>query len=135
MQSKSRKQRVAEYGSFLFCPVKDTICSALDNDDGICREAPCYLERPGYREKQEQIARNVAENARREWEEREKERLEPPAPIRRQTKTKEQLLEEEIARKEKYAEHLYSRNRPKAANAVMSDAMILRRQLKKTKGA
>lgn len=135
MQPKTRKERIAEYGSFLLCPAKGVWCSEMDSDDGICRRVPCYREDAAYLAEQEKRERRMQENARREQEEREKERLSPPAPVRRQAKTRAQLLEEEIERKEAYAERLYRLSRPRAAGRVMGEAMALRRELRKVKGA
>lgn len=134
-QPKTRKERIAEYGSFLLCPAKGVWCSEMDSDDGICRRSPCYREDAAYLAEQELREQRMQENARREQAEREKERLSPPAPVRRQAKTRAQLLEEEIERKESHAERLYRLNRPRAADKAMNEAMALRRQLRKVKGA
>lgn len=135
MQPKTRKERVAEYGSFLYCPKKDTICSEMDNDEGICGRQLCHLEDPAYLRLQERIRRNVAENAERERLQRLAEKNEKPAPIRRQTKTRTDILEEKIEQKESWARHLYKNNKPRAADSVMRDVMALRKQLKDMKGA
>lgn len=132
---KTRKERVAEYGSFLYCPDKDTICSAMDNDDGICRRTLCYLEDPEYLKRQERIRRNVEANARQEREKRIKENEVPPAAIRRQIKSSAQILEEQIRRKEEKARRLYRANKPRAADSVMREVMTLQARLRKVKGA
>ena len=135
MQPKSREERIKEYGSFLFCPEKDTLCFGMDNPEGICERALCFLEDPEYIAQQKRIAKTMEENVRREWEEKERERLDPPAPIRRQTKTKAQYLQEQIENKEKQARYLYRTNKPKAADNVMHEVTRLRGQLLKIKEA
>lgn len=135
MQPKTRKERVAEYGSFLYCPKKDTLCSDMDSDDGICVRSVCYLEDPEYIKLQERIAEKIRENARREQEEKAKEIQSPPAPIRRQTKTGVQLLEEQIKKREAKARSLYRANKPRAADSVMRDVMALQAKLRKMRGA
>lgn len=135
MQPKSRKERIKEYGSFLFCPNKDTLCFAINNEDGICERALCYLEDPEYIAQQKRIAKTMEENARREWEEKQREKLNPPAPIRRQTKTKAQYLQEQIETKEEKARYLYRTNKPRAADSLMHEVTRLRSQLLKIKEA
>ena len=135
MQPKSRKERIEEYGSFLFCPDKETLCFAINNDEGICERALCYLEDPEYIAQQKRIAKTMEENVRREQAEREREKLNPPAPIRRQTKTKEQNLQEQIRIKEEKARYLYRTNKPRAADNLMHEVTRLRGQLLKIKEA
>lgn len=135
MQPKSRKQRIEEYGSFLFCPDKDTLCFGMDNPEGVCERALCFLEDPEYIAQQKKITKTMEENVRREWEEKEREKLDPPAPIRRQTKTKAQYLQEQIENKEKLARHLYRTNKPRAADNIMHEVTRLRGQLLKIKEA
>lgn len=131
MQAKSRKERVKEYGSFLYCPDKDTLCFAMNNEDGICKRTPCFLEDPEYIALQQRIAKNMEDNAQRERAEKLREKLNPPAPVRRQTKTREQTLREQIISKEKRARYLYRINKPKAADNLMHEVTMLRRQLLK----
>lgn len=135
MQPKSRKQRIEEYGSFLFCPEKDTLCFGMDNPEGICERALCFLEDPEYIAQQKRIAKTMEENVRKEQAEREREKLKPPAPIRRQTKTKAQYLQEKIQYKEEKARSLYRANKPKAADSIMHEVTILRGKLQKMKEA
>jgi len=139
MQPKSRKERVAEYGSFLYCPERDRLCFALNNDEGICErkseQEPCFIDDPKWLAKQEEIEINLQENARREQEEKAKEMQSPPAPIRRQTKTGVQLLEEQIRRREAKARSLYRANKPRAADSVMREVMALQAKLRKMRGA
>lgn len=134
LKPKTRSERVKEYGSFLYCSGKDTLCSDLDNDDGLCRRSLCYLEDPDYITMQKRIKRNVEENARRENERKAIEKKTPSAPIRRQTKTSWQILEEQIESREASARRLYKANKPKAADSIMREVMVLRGKLRNMKG-
>ena len=135
MQPKSREERIKEYGSFLYCPEKETLCFGMDNPEGICERVLCFLEDPAYIEQQRRIERTREENARRELEEKKRGKASPPAPIRRQTKTKAQLLEEEISSKESKARYLYRMNKPRAADSIMREVNMLRSRLLEMKEA
>ena len=137
MQPEIRKERVKKYGSFLRCPERGNLCFGIDTPDGICKYKTCCLDDPEYIAKQKQIQRNIEENARREWEERRREEKENAAKqiIRRQTKTKEELIERDIARLEAKARHLYRTGKRNAGDAVMHDVTVLYGRLKKLKGA
>ena len=115
---KSRKERVAEYGSFLYCPQKDTLCSQLDNDSGICERALCYLEDLEYIALREKIEKNIKKNAMRELEKES----------RKKDGTNE--LKAQINKKEEKARVLYKQNKPAAADAVMGEVMVLRGKLR-----
>lgn len=135
IQPKSRRERIEEYGSFLFCPEKNRLCFAMDNDEGICERALCFIEDPAYIKQQERIEQNMKENAAREREVRKREKLDPPAPIRRQTKSKTDLLEQEIELKQNKAKYLYRVNKPRAADNIMHEVTMLRKQLLRVKGS
>jgi len=134
MQPEVRRERVEKYGSFLFCPKRETICFHINTPEGICERQICCKDDPEYIKQQNKIEENRRKNAEKEHLEREAEKLDPPTPIRRQTKSKIDLLEKTIAAKEKKAQQLYRSNKPKLADSMMQEVMILRRQLKQTKG-
>lgn len=127
MNEELRKSRFREYGSFLCCPRKDCLCFGRDTDQE-CKHAKCLLEDPEYLELQERIEENRRKNQMAEKKE------EPPR-IRRQTKSRAQILEEEIQRKEKYARACYRSNRPRAGDNATYEIVRLRAKLRELKGA
>ena len=131
MNPEIREERVKKYGSFLFCPEKNTLCFGTDTEDGSCKHKSCLLDDPAYLKKKAQIAARIEENDRRERERRKAERLNPPAPIRRQRKSAADMLREQIERKERFARTLYRENKPRRADAVMHEVMILQTKLRK----
>lgn len=131
MQPEIRKARVEKYGSFLYCPDRDTICSFRESEDGSCRRSEgCVLDDPDDIALQERIEKNRIKNTQAEKEKKE----DMPAPIRRQTITREQQLIDEIKHKEEKAAWLYKRNWPGPADNAMYEAAILKNQLRKIQG-
>lgn len=133
MKPEIRKERVEKYGSFLFCPKKNTLCYGTYTRDGSCKHEKCLLEDPAYIKKQIEIEQRIKENHLREIEERNRKDESPPAPIRRQTKSKIELLEEEIRNKENYARSCYRHNNPKRGDAAIHEVIRLQAQLRKIK--
>ena len=134
MIEELRKKHVEKYGSFLRCPERDTICSFMEEalcGSGKCERDPCILDDPEYLKLQERIAKNVKLNAERMKKEREEEKRNPPAPIRTQNKTDDDLIREKIRRLEEESKLAYSRNRPKVGEWKLHEAIALRRQLRR----
>lgn len=130
MQEGTKKERIEKYGSFLFCPKKERLCFAINNDEGICERAICYSDDPKWIAQQKRIEKNIEENAKRELEEKrkKKERLASPAV---QAKDAARSLKEKIKSKEEFARKLYRTNKPRAGDAVMHEAAVLRSRLAK----
>lgn len=124
MREDIRKRRVEEFGSFLYCPERDTLCSFRDNEMGICPRAGCILDDPDYKKLQKRINRNRQINEANFVPE------EPQTNIRTQNKTKQQIITEKIKREEALAERMYKKNRPNAAEAALLRAQILKGELK-----
>lgn len=136
MQSKSRKLNTKKY-PLTYCSQKDTLCFGLVDsamNPRTCIHNPCLLDRPAYIEKQKQIEKNIQKNAEEERQRKLDEVRAPAAPIRRQTKTRERYLEEQIRSKEIRARQLYRENKPRAADGIMHEVMILSGKLKKMRG-
>lgn len=131
MQPEIRKERVMKYGSFLYCPIKDTLCCGRDTEDGACGYDTCILDDPSYIEKQKKIEENRRRNEAKNEASREEEKN---IYIRRQTKTKEDLIREELVKLENKAAYLYRKNKPKAADSVMHDVVKLRNKLIRMRG-
>lgn len=130
MQPEIYKERVKKYGSFLWCPERSISCFGIDTPDGTCKHRVCLLEDPRYLAEQKKIAENIRRNAEREKAEREKEKMDPPAPIRKQNKTRAEILRAKIKEKERLAERLYAQNRPDKAEDVIFEIKQLSYQLK-----
>ena len=47
MNEELRLQRVAQYGSFLYCPMRDVLCFARFTDEE-CAHDSCILDDPEY---------------------------------------------------------------------------------------
>ena len=127
MNEELRKSRFREYGSFLYCPRKDCLCFGRDTDQE-CKHDSCILEDPEY----QALQRRIEENRRKNQTAEKKE--EPPR-IRRQTKSRAQILEEEIRKTEKYARACYRANRPRAGDNATYKIVRLRAKLRELKGA
>lgn len=123
MREDIRIARVKKYGSFLYCPIGDTLCSHMDNEFGVCPKARCILKDPEYIERQKAIENARKKNAAGCVPEK------PQTNIRTQTKTRQQIIQEKIEREEKLAERLYRSNRPNAAMLAHNRAQILRGEL------
>lgn len=124
-----RQQHIAKYGSFLYCPEHDTLCSSMEKtwETGCsCSRKPCILEDPEYQKLQERIRRNVARRQGKTKEEKQDN-------IRRQTKTWEERQLEKIHRLEAESRKAYRRNRPKVGEDKLHQAIILRAELRRKK--
>lgn len=131
MNPEIRKMKVEKYGSFLFCPNKEVLCFGTYTPDGSCKHGKCLLEDPAYLKKQKEIKKNMEENNLREQARRKAEHDDPPAQIRRQQKSKIDMLREQVRKKEELAKKLYHDNKPKRGDAVMHEAMLLQGKLRK----
>lgn len=114
--------RVQQYGSFLYCPLKDTLCFGRYTDEE-CAHDSCFLDDPEYKELRRRIDRN-----------RMKRGNEEPKPPEKAEPTSEELAWKEIYKKEAMAKKLYRKNKPKLADGLMAEAMYMRGQLYARRG-
>ena len=125
-------------GSYKFygleCKEKDTLCEHINNKERKCDRKVCLHDDNSWLYQQEKIKKTIIENAMLKKQEMAIESADPPAPIRRQNKTGKQLLEEKAERLEVKARHLYKANKPKAADCIMRDVMVIRGRLRNMKG-
>lgn len=136
MQAEIRKERITKYGSFLWCPERNTLCFGINTPAGTCKYSRCLLDDPAYIAKQAEIDRRIQENARRERLEKAQGKIDKEKQIiRRQTQTREELIEKEIAYAEAKARRLYRDNKPRAADLLMHKVMKLNAELRKMRGA
>lgn len=116
-----RQERIDKYGSFLYCPEWDTICSFRDTEDGTCGRTECLYEDPEWLKLQERI------------EERRKNRVtipeEPQTNIRTQNRTDADILKESIWRKEAEARKCYTKGWTRKGDRLTYEIVRLRGKL------
>ena len=134
IEETRRLEHVKAYGSFLYCPKKDTLCSYQEENvqKGIeCARRPCILDDPRDIERKKVIAANriaqQIENAKRPKEE-------PCAPIRSPKKTRRDPRLELIEKLERESEAAYKRNKPNLGEEKLQKAIMLRAQLRSEAG-
>lgn len=117
MDEKIRKERFEKYGSFLFCPKRNILCFGRDTDEE-CKHASCLLDDPDYQDLQKRIEENQKKNQQQECEKEH-------TRIRKQTKTKIELIEEAIKKKDKEARAAYRANRPDIGDLITNEVIRL----------
>lgn len=131
MNEELRKAHVAEYGSFLYCPERSTLCVFIDGfwDMGCGREEGCILDDPEHQKLQKRIEENrrLNEERRRDAPEEEETRR----TYIRQNRYPEDLIMDKINRLEKESRKAYQRNRPKIGERKLHEAILLRRKLRR----
>ena len=123
MNEELRMQRCSQYGSFLYCPTRDTLCFGRYTDSECCYDS-CILDDPEYQALQRKILKNRIRRSANS--EREEKTFTPPS---RPKKTATDIAWDEIHAKEEQARQLYRRNKPKLADGLMTEAMYMRRKL------
>lgn len=128
---EARQEHIARFGSFLYCPERDNYCFFMAEvwDTGEkCSRAPCIVDDPEYIKLQERIEKN--RERRRKEAMKAAEEKEERAQIRRQTKSRKDVMLERMHALEKESEAAYRRNRPRIGAEKLEKAMALRRQLR-----
>lgn len=134
MQAEIRKERIKKYGSFLWCPKRSTLCFGINTSEGTCKYSHCLLDDPAYIAKQAEIERRIQENARRERLEKAEEKAKRQKPIiRRQTKTKEEVLSEKIERLEHKIQQAYQKGRMREGDILTNELLRLNAEMRKIK--
>ena len=130
IEETRRLEHVKAYGSFLYCPKKNTICSRQEENvqKGIeCARRPCILDDPEYIELTKRIAANrIARDQMRANETKE----EPHAPIRSPRKSRRDPRLELAEKLEREPEAAYRRNKPRIGEEKLQKAIMLRAQLR-----
>ena len=125
---QARQEHLAKYGSMLYCPERNTLCSFMD---GMwmtgCERDGCILDDPNYqalKRKQEAIKEQRMEEERQQKaEERESEQ------IRNQTKMARSYIDrtlEEAHRMENLSQKAFHRNKPNLGHDYFNRAKHLR---------
>lgn len=83
----------------IYCEKEDCWCGNIDINNGSCKASRCPIHDKEYIQEEEQRKERLQQLHQKELDRKEKEKKDPPAPIRRQTKTREELLQEKISSK------------------------------------
>lgn len=129
----ARQEHLKKYGSILYCQQRGVLCAHIEDRwaEGCGRQGGCCLDDPEYIAMKERQERNRKENDRRAREEAEREKKDPPMPIRTQNKYPEDMILERIEKLETESREAYRRDRPKEGERKLHEAMVLRRELRR----
>jgi len=138
MNEELRKKHVKEYGSFLHCPERDTLCTVmerrLEGDSLIaCKRNLCVLDDPEQKALKKTIEKNQKEAYKRQ-KEIAKDEHDNVDKIRNQSKIYEKRLRSEIKQLEEKARELYKRSWPKQAEELERKAIYKERELRRHLG-
>lgn len=124
MRPEIRDEHIKKYGSFLRCPERGNLCTGINTPDGICRRNPCYLDDPEYIKLQEQIeAKRRERDNRRSAEDTAEQKCSDPV----------KELAGYTARRENTARRCYRENRPRQADRIMQEVLMLQARLRTMK--
>ena len=129
---EARKEHLEKYGSILYCPERQTLCSFRD---GMwmtgCERESCILDDPEYQalmEKQKRFRqKQVEEEQKRRLEEQEAERIRDQ---RNQIQNYINRQLAEIHRLEEQSQRAYRNNWPKRGDDLFGRARRLRGELR-----
>lgn len=124
MRPEIRDEHIKKYGSFLRCPERGNLCTGINTPDGICRRNPCYLDDPEYIKLQEQIeAKRRKRDNRRSAEDTAEQKCSDPV----------KELAGYTARRETAARRYYRENKPRQADRIMQEVLMLQARLRTMK--
>ena len=130
----SRQEWLDKYGSFLYCPDRDTLCVHMDGKWPTgCELEICIKDDPEYQKLQERIERNRQAAAEEHRMQKAAEKKSPPAPIRDQRNRIQAYRKkkmDEIHRLEERSQEAFHRNNPGLGHTLFNRANIMRRELK-----
>lgn len=127
----TREERVRKYGSFLYCPKRDTLCFGqdLDESDGTCPYKACVLDDPEWQARQERIKQRQQEL----WDKHNKNRKEEKEAeknIRTQNKTSREILLAKIERTREQMERNYRMGRTRSGDKLSLELAEMERRLR-----
>lgn len=114
----------------IYCEKEDCWCGNIDINNGSCKASRCPIHDKEYIQEQEKRKERLQQLHQKELDRKEKEAKDPPAPIRRQTKTKDELLQEKINSKKRLVNRYYRKAKPKKAVQVDLEVNRLEREMK-----
>lgn len=133
MREELRAAHVKKYGSFLYCPERDTICTFMDGAwEHGCSRTPCILDDPEDMLLQELISKNRRRQIEIERKHRQEEK--DAAPIRDQRNRIQSYISmrlDEIHRIEEQSRQAYIHNRPREGDTLFNRARIMRGELRR----
>lgn len=134
MQAEIRKKENRKGESMFRCWERSTLCTKIDSASGTCTLDSCLIDDPTHIAEQALIEKNRQINAERERLERKRERAEGEKPIiRRQTKTKEDILNNKIERLENRIQQAYRRGRTREGDVLTRELLRLNAEMRKIK--
>lgn len=116
----------------IYCEKEDCWCGNIDINNGSCKASRCPIHDKEYIQEQEKRKERLQQLHQKELDRKEKEAKDPPAPIRRQTKTKEELLQEKITSKKRLVNRYYRKAKPQKAVQIDLEVNRLERELKES---
>lgn len=130
-----RQEHVKQYGSFLYCPEHETICSFMESTwktGSRCSRTPCIKEDPEDIALQERIRRRRERIAagKKEQKPAEKPQIRDQ---RNMTVSIEQKIMDEIHELEEASKEAYRSNNPRKGEDLFHRAMQRRMELKEWK--
>ena len=132
MSEEARQAHLEKYGSFLYCPERDTLCAFIEHSwETGCPRDGCILDDPEY----QALVKKQEENRSKQLE-RERKRREDEAAAAKvinqqnmiQNYVNKQLAE--IHRLEEASQRAYPRNQPRRGDELFGKARIMRGELR-----
>lgn len=111
----------------LYCTARNTDCMEIYAGKGQCRLSTCVLDDPVYIAKEEEKEQRRNELLKKERRRRQEEQV-AATKIRRQTKTLS--IQEEIERKKRKMEKLYTRGMTRTADKLSAEIGQLERRMR-----
>lgn len=134
IQAEIRKKENRKGESMFRCWERNTTCFKIDPTSGTCTRGVCLLDDPEHIAQEARIEKNRQKNAERERIERAREKAERENPIiRRQTKTKDEILRDKIIRVENQIQQAYRRGRTRKGDALTKELLRLNAEMRKIK--
>lgn len=114
----------------IYCTRKCVWCMSVDTKNGECTADECNIESQEYISKQRTIDKKLNENYKKSILQKTQEKQEP-IKIRRQTKTREEIITEKIATLNKRVAWCYKNSKPRRAERLENEIYRLQRELEK----
>lgn len=112
----------------IYCEKEDTWCWNVDTDSGCCtKQSLCPVHDPECIAQQERAEKRMQDAYKKKMAKR-KNKKEEPQKIRRQTKTKLELIDEAIERKKEIITYYYEKGKPKKALRVDLEVARLKKE-------
>lgn len=127
-----RKEHVRTYGSFLYCPERDTVCSFMEGmwkTGHKCDRSPCILDDPEDIALQERIRKRREQMAAGTKEQKPADKPQIRDQRNQTTSIREKIMNE-IHALEDASKEAYRNNNPKKGEDLFHKAMYKRMELR-----